>query len=98
MSPPFVWRADAQIEFEKSAHWYETKRAGLGIAFVNEVQLVLDKIEEQPDRYPFAFADIREAPISRFPYCVYYRVKPDRIVILAVFHEARDPTTWQSRR
>ncbi|HEV2949136.1 MAG TPA: type II toxin-antitoxin system RelE/ParE family toxin [Gemmataceae bacterium] len=98
MSLPLVWRSPAHTEFEEAALWYETKRADLGVDFVNEVQLVLDKIARQPDRYPLAFADIREAPVSRFPYCVYYRVKPDWIVVLAIFHSARDPRVWQSRR
>jgi len=98
MSLPFAWRPAAQTEFEDAALWYETKRAGLGVDFVTEVQLVLDKIAHQPTRYPLAFADIREAPVSRFPYCVYYRAKPNRIVILAIFHSARDPRVWQARR
>ena len=97
MSLPFAWRVAAQTEFEEAAKWYETKRAGLGVAFVSEVQRVLDKIADQPDRYPLVFSDIQEAPVTRFPFCVYYRVKPSRIVIIAVFHGSRDPTVWQSR-
>ncbi len=41
--------------------------------------------------------EIREAIVSRFPYCVYYRVKRKRILITAVFHTSRDPAVWQSR-
>ena len=32
------------------------------------------------------FGDVREALVLRFPYCVYYRVKTDRVVVMAVFH------------
>ena len=32
-----------------------------------------------------------------FPYCVYYREEPGRVLVLAVFHTSRDPTVWQSR-
>jgi toxin ParE1/3/4 len=97
MNLPLVFRAAAQTEFDGATAWYESQRAGLGADFVGEVQKILDIISGQPDRYPIASGDVREAPVSRFPYCVYYRVKPDRVVIIAVFHTSRDPTVWQSR-
>lgn len=97
MSLPLVFRAAAQAEFDDSAAWYGAQRPGLGALFVAEVQQVLDTIANQPNRYPVASGDVREAPVQRFPYCVYYRVKPDRVVVIAVFHTARDPATWQSR-
>jgi plasmid stabilization system protein ParE len=58
---------------------------------------VIQTIARQPNRYPFAIRDIREAPTPRFPYCIYYRVLKTRIFILAVFHQSRDPKEWQSR-
>jgi plasmid stabilization system protein ParE len=97
MSLPLVFRAVAQAEFDDAATWYERQSPGLGADFVSEVQKVLDTISNQPQRYPLASGDVREAPVSRFPYCVYYRVKPDRIVVIAVFHTARDPAIWQAR-
>jgi plasmid stabilization system protein ParE len=41
--------------------------------------------------------DIREAIVRRFPYCVYFRVRHGRLIVLSVFHTSRDPSTWQSR-
>jgi plasmid stabilization system protein ParE len=61
------------------------------------VQKVLDTIAANPERYPLVSDDVREALVSRFPYCVYYRVKPDRVVVIAVFHTSRDPSVWQGR-
>ena len=40
---------------------------------------------------------VREAPVPRHPYGVYYRVQPDRIVVIAVFHHSRDPAEWRDR-
>jgi hypothetical protein len=62
-----------------------TSNAHLQLSFAN------------PSRYGFADADIREAPLTRFPYAVYYRALADRIRVLAVYHTARDPSGWQSR-
>jgi plasmid stabilization system protein ParE len=97
MTLPLVLRPAARAEFADSATWYDQQQAGLGAEFVAEVEQVFDKIVEQPDRYPLALGDVREALVSRFPYCVYYRVRPSRIVVIAVFHAARDPAVWQSR-
>ena len=98
MSLPLVFRSPAQTEFDDAAAWYEGQRAGLGSDFVAEVQQVLDTIANQPDRYPIASGDVREAPVSRFPFCVYYRVKPDKVVVIAVFHTSRNPSVWQGRK
>jgi toxin ParE1/3/4 len=97
MSLPLVVRPTAQAEFEAAAAWYEERRPGLGDAFVTEVRRVLDTIADHPKRYPIADGDVREAPVSHFPYCVFYRVKPDRIVVIAVFHTSRDPSVWKGR-
>ena len=98
MNLPVILRPKALTEFEEAAVWYEQQRPGLGIQFVGEVERILELIAEQPDRYPIVFGTIREALVSRFPYCVYYRVRPDQVKVLAVFHTSRDPSTWQRRR
>jgi len=98
MTLPLVLRPQAQAEFVDASIWYETQRPGLGDEFVSEVEKVLDKIANQPDRYAIVHQDIREAPVLRYPYVVYYRVKPKSNVVIAVFHSARDPAIWQSRR
>ena len=90
-------RTVAQDEADEVARWYEGKQAGLGADFLAELQRVLDVISGQPDRYPVVLGDTREAPLARFPYCVYYRERPGRVVITAGFHTSRDPSVWQGR-
>ena len=98
MSLPLVFRRAAQLEFDDAAVWYAQRRTGLERDFVNQIDDVLDAISEEPDRYPIVWErDVREAPVTRFPFCIYYRVKPDRIVVLSVFHTSRDPGEWKSR-
>jgi plasmid stabilization system protein ParE len=94
---PVVFRHGARNEFDAAADWYEQRRPGRGAKFTAAVQTVLDRIAEQPDFYPQVFEDVREALVKKYPYCVYYRVESNQVVILAVFHTARDPSTWQRR-
>ena len=97
MTVPVVLRPVAQDEADEAARWYEAKRVGLGADFLAEVQRVLDVITGQPDRYPVVLGDTREAPLARFPYCVYYRDRPGRVVVTAVFHTSRGPSVGQGR-
>jgi toxin ParE1/3/4 len=94
---PVIFRRVARAEFDAAADWYEGRQAGLGAAFTAAVQQVLDRIAAQPDLYPQVYGDVREALVPGFPYCVYYRDEPGRVLVLAVFHTARDPAIWQGR-
>jgi plasmid stabilization system protein ParE len=57
----------------------------------------LDRIADQPDFYPQVFEYVREVLVRKYPYCVYYRVESNQVLVLAVFHTARDPVVWQRR-
>lgn len=92
-----VFRREAQLEFDQAAKWYERQRPGLGAEFVNEIRRVLEIISEHPSQYPFAEGDVRVAYVRRFPFSVYFRVKTDRTVIIAVFHTSRDSSIWHER-
>jgi plasmid stabilization system protein ParE len=35
--------------------------------------------------------------LRKFPYYVAYRIEPDHIVVVAVFHTSRDSTAWTDR-
>ena len=97
MKLPIVFRRAARAEFDDAADWYEQRRSGLGAAFAVAVQRVLDQIAAQPDFYPQALQDGREALVAGYPYCVYYREEPNQVVVLSVFHTARNPSIWQDR-
>lgn len=95
--PRIRFRPEAERELEEAVAWYEGKIPGLGLRFHQFVEQTIVKVGEFPDRFPLVFPGIREAPVSRFPFCVYYRTRPGFIVVLSVFHQARDPGQWQRR-
>jgi toxin ParE1/3/4 len=97
MNLPIVFRRAARAEFDEAANWYERRRSGLGEAFTTAVHRVMDRISTQPEFYAIVDHDVREAMVSGYPYCVYYRAELARIVVLAVFHASRDPSLWQVR-
>jgi hypothetical protein len=38
-----------------------------------------------------AHEDTRRALLARFPYALFYRAEPDRVLVIACFHAKRDP-------
>jgi plasmid stabilization system protein ParE len=92
-----VYRRAARQEFEQAALWYEERRAGLGEEFIREIDDAVTRAAAAPTRYPTVFRDIRRTVARRFPYSIYFRLRGDCLVVLAVFHGRRDPQTWRGR-
>lgn len=90
--------SDAEDEVSEAALWYEGRREGLGIDFLEEAERVFQEIEENPQLFQVVHLDIRRANLRRFPYSVYYVVHRDVVGILAVHHNSRDPRRWMWRR
>ena len=97
MSLPFSFHPAVRGEVDEAYRWYESRQPGLGSDFLDAVAEAQALIADNPALYGFAEGDIRAARLKRFPYALYYRVLNDRIRVLAVYHTARNPITWQSR-
>ena len=92
-----VFRRRARLEFDDAGNWYEKERPGLGMEFQAEIQLLIQRIASTPEQFPILYRDVRKAVARRFPYCIYFREHNQRIVVLAVFHSARNLAVWQQR-
>jgi toxin ParE1/3/4 len=90
-------RQRAQHQLRSAFQWYESRRPGLGQAFLAAIEERLENIAAFPDAHPIIYRRIRRAVVSTFPYLIFYVIKPDRIDVLAVLHHARNPADWPSR-
>lgn len=97
MSLPVTFHRAASAEFIEASTWYETKRVGLAIEFMAEIDRCLSLASEHPLQFAVVHEDIRRVVAYHFPYSVYFCAEKHRIVVLAVFHGSRAPTIWQSR-
>ena len=88
---------EARLEFRESAAFYEGCRPGQGAAFTNEIEGILRRILEAPDRWPFFEDDVRRCLARRYPYGILYSVEPGYILIVAVMHCSRKPGYWRNR-
>lgn len=96
MSRALVFRPEAQEEFDAAVDWYQ-ERAGLGGELIASVEEALDRIVENPRLYEVVHDPVRRAVVHRFPYSLIYQIEAERILVVAVFHDRRDPAAWQSR-
>lgn len=97
MSLPVILTAEAEADLDEAAQWYERRSAGLGADLVSRVRSTLDRVGANPELYGEVYEGLRRAPVKRFPYGVFYRVREDRVEVVAVFHDRSDPSAWQGR-
>lgn len=97
MTRRFILRPRAENDIQAAFEWYESQRPGLGPLFLAAVRERLEAIRSFPEPNPIVYRDIRRAVVSRFPYLIFYVVRPDRIAVLAVLHHARNPAVWPRR-
>jgi plasmid stabilization system protein ParE len=94
---PIILWPEAQQEYDDAVDWYESQRSGRGVLFLERIHDTLDQISANPEWYPIVQDDIRRAVVRRYPFIILFRIRPRRIVIVAVFHTSRDPGVWQRR-
>lgn len=78
---PLRTEPEASIELEEAALWYEGKRAGLGLEFLEAINSALDfvtRFTPAGSSVPFVSKDlaVRRAPVRRFPFHVVYLEPP----------------------
>lgn len=89
---------EADREMRMQALFYELKRPGLGLRFLDRVQRTADSLR----RYPHAGAPIRRSPFRKanvqgWPFRLVYALTPKHIWIVAVAHHRRRFRYWRDR-
>ncbi len=94
---PVIIRPAAEADIADAFHWYEEQRAGLGEEFRMELRVAFEEISKNPLLFRVLHRNTRRYLVQRFPYAIYYRVFPDKVVVVACMHGRRNPRRWQSR-
>ena len=97
MSLPVTFHRAASAELIEASRWYESKRIGLALEFIAEIDRCVSLASKHPLQFAVIREDIRRVLAHRFPYSIYFRVEKHRIVVLAVFHASRNPTILLAR-
>jgi len=95
---PVVFSDEARADALEAFAFYQGRKLGLGVRFRDHVDLAINRIREDPERYPIVYAgELRRRRVERFPYAIYFRVYPHLVYIVAVMHGRRSSDHWQRR-
>ena len=98
MSRSLRFHPAAQRELDEAAAYYEAESAGLGGAFLDELEHALRQILAFPEAAPFGREPVRVRVLVAFPYSVHYSVTGDVVLVLSLAHHSRRPFYWQGRQ
>ena len=90
-------RPEAERDVEVAFAWYQEQRAGLGRELLQELDVVYQRIAKFPFIYAELYRGLRRVRVRRFPVGVFYLVRSQEILVVAVVHAARSPRIWRSR-
>jgi plasmid stabilization system protein ParE len=88
---------EADQEFIESVDYYESREAGLGLRFRNEVAAVVDWILRFPEVPRLRPRGYRRVNLRAFPHYVAYIIRGDTIWVVAIAHGHRRPEFWIER-
>ena len=93
-----VSHPEADEELEAAALWYEARQPELGDDFLDDFELTLRRVIQNPQRPRFIQGENRKLNFSRFPYAIVYELKNEILYVKAVIHLHRRPFYWRHRQ
>ncbi len=93
-----TFESAALREYQEAAQ-YSEERFGLGREFVAAVQVALETISSDPERFQLIGHEIRIFRMKRFPYYLFYHfaAAAGSVTIYAVAHHKKQNDYWRGR-
>ncbi|MDR1191535.1 MAG: type II toxin-antitoxin system RelE/ParE family toxin [Verrucomicrobiales bacterium] len=91
MLKPVIFHPGARQDVKDAYQYYEVKQWGLGKDFVFSMKDAKQRIAAYHKSYRFIFDKVKKILLQRFPYVVFFKEHEREILIVAVFHCARNP-------
>ncbi len=89
-----VFSSIAEQEVVEAVRHYESEVEGLGIAFLDKLEIAISDVKHFPLASRILQDGYRRKLLPRFPYGIIFRIEDDRIFVLAVMHLKRKPYYW----
>jgi plasmid stabilization system protein ParE len=92
-----IIRPDAKRDLREAKAWYRSVSREIGDGFVREIDDAIALIRARPTAFQIVHRTFRRVLLHRYPYALFYYAEQDRIVVVAVLHQARDPEMLGTR-
>ena len=89
------------FDLAEAGLWYDEQQSGAGLADAldREAESAILALRTDALHHRIRFRDVRRAPMKRFASIgIYYVVRAANVIVIAVFHDARDPRLLRGRR
>lgn len=97
MRLPILILPQAKADIGASAQRFATARPELDREFIRQIDATLCHLQAFPQSCQKFRGDCRRALLHRFKHALVYRYLPDRIELVGVMDDRRDPENWQTR-
>jgi len=99
MTYQVVLTPPAQNDFMESLKWYSEQQEHLEERFYAAVVETIGLIAENPRLFVERKKSVRVAVVQKFPFLIFYQeeVAKQRVVVLAILHQSRNPKIWMKR-
>jgi plasmid stabilization system protein ParE len=97
MTVSIEFSIDARAEFDEAFDWYAKRSVGAAIGFASEIDVAVESIIADPERFVRTYAGCQLCRVKRYPYCLVYQHSADSITVIAVAHAKRRPGYWRTR-
>jgi plasmid stabilization system protein ParE len=84
----------ARRDRRQAEAWYRRRSAVALESFTRELNAALRFIVEYPEGAPHFAGTSRGKTLPHFPYSIVYDVKIDRVLVLAIVDERREPGAY----
>ena len=85
----------AETELLVAVKFYEEAENGLGARFLDEVEATVERILAHPEAWARMSPRTRRCRTHRFPFGIFYQIRPDEILILSVMDLRSNPKRWE---
>jgi hypothetical protein len=93
-----VSHPEASEELEAAALWYEKRQPGLSDDFLDDFELALRRVIQDPHRPRLIQGKNRKLNFNRFPYAIVFELQKDILYVKAIMHLHRRPFYWSRRQ
>lgn len=94
---PILILPQAKNDIGLSALRFDNARPGLSQEFIRQINTTLHHIQDFPQSCQKFRGDCRRAILHRFKHAIVYRYLADRIEIVAIMDDRRDPAALLGR-
>jgi hypothetical protein len=84
-------KEEAKSEIVEASHYYSQKVKGLEVRFIEQLEIVINIILNNPKTYKRVYKQFRQAALKKFPYVVIYEFEGDEVLFIVFFRLSKIP-------